>query len=172
MNFGTNHRISHRQSPPMDKVSEFPAITIRSAGKGEIVYFAYPVFTDYVTSGNTQNRKIFKSTFNRLVERKDRLVEVSAPVNIEVSVIEQPDRMMVHLVHGSQSRRSSNFEEPIMDEYPIVKGASITIQEKLVKGKKIHFAEKAGFITDLIYHNGIAEIQIPEFSIYTVLVIE
>jgi hypothetical protein len=172
MNFGTNHRISHRQSPPMETVSEFPAITIRSAGKGEIVYFAYPVFTDYATSGNTQNRKIFKSTFNSLVERKDRLVEVKAPVNIEVSVFEQPDRMMVHLVHGPQSRRSSNFEEPIMDEYPIVKGASITMPEKLVKEKKIHLAVKDGFITDINYQDGIAEIQIPEFSIYTVLVIE
>jgi len=172
MNFGTNHKISHRQSPPMDKVSEFPAITIRSVGKGEIVYFAYPVFTDYATSGNAQNRKIFKSTINRLIERKDRLVEVKAPVNLEVSVFEQPDRMMVHLVHGPQSRRSSNFEEPIMDEYPIVKGASITIPEKLVIGKSIHFAERDGFITDINYRDGIAEIQIPEFSIYTVLVIE
>ncbi len=172
LNFGTNHRISHRQSPPMDMISEYPAITKRNVGDGQIVYFAYPVFTDYVISGNTQNRKIFKSTFNGLVERKDRLVEVDAPVNIEVSIFKQPDRMMVHLVHGSQGRRSSNFEEPIMDEYPIVKGANITLPENLVKGKTIHFAEKDGSITDIKYHDGIAEIQIPEFSIYTVLVIK
>ncbi len=156
----------------MDKVSEFPAITKRNVDDGEIVYFAYPVFTDYVISGNTQNRKILRSTFNGLVEQKERLVEVNAPVNIEVSVFEQANRMMVHLVHGSQSRRSSNFEEPVMDEYPIVKGASITMPENLVKRKTIRFAEKEGSITDIKYHNGIAEIQIPEFSIYTVLVIE
>jgi len=172
MNFGTNHRISHRQSPPMDKVSEFPAITKKSIGDGEIVYFAYPVFTDYVTSGNTQNRKIFESTFKGLVKKEERLTDASAPVSLEVSVFEQPNRMMVHLVHGPQSRRSSNFEEPIMDEYPIVKGAMITMPENLVKGKSVGFAEKDGTITDIKFKDGYAEIPVPEFSIYTVLVIE
>ena len=172
MNFGTNHKISHRQSPPSDKISEFSAITKRNVGDGEIVYFAYPVFTDYAISGNTQNRKIFESTFNTLVEQKERLVDVNAPVNIEVSVFEQQNRIIVHLVHGPQSRRSSNFEEPIMDEYPIVKGAMITMPEDLVKGKSIRFAEKDGTISNIEFVEGLAEISIPEFSIYTVLVIE
>jgi hypothetical protein len=172
MNFGTNHRISHRQSPPMEDVSEYPAITIRNYGEGNVVYFAYPVFTDYTISGNTQNRKIFKSTFNRLVDQKERLIEVKAAVNIEVSVFEQPGRMIVHLIHGGQSRRSSNFEEPIMDEYPLVEGANITMPENLVKGKSIRFAEKDGTISDIKFRDGLAEIPIPEFSIYTVLIIE
>jgi Hypothetical glycosyl hydrolase 6 len=172
MNFGTDHKISHRQSPPMEDVSDYPAITMRSLGEGTIVFFAFPVFTDYAVSGNSQNRKIFKSTFNRIVEPGDRLVEVKAPVNIEVSVFEQPNRTMVHLIHGGQGRRASNFEDPIMDETSIVKGAIVTMPEDLVKGKTIRFAEKDGVISGVQYKNGLAEILIPEFSIYTALVIE
>lgn len=172
MNFGTPHRISHRQSPPMEEVSDYPAITIRNLGEGKVVYFAFPVFTDYTVSGNTQNRKIFKSTFNRLVEKTERLVEVKAAVNMEVSVFEQPNRMIVHLVHGGQSRRSSNFEEPIIDEYSIVKGTVVIMPENLVKGKSIRFAEKDGVISDIKFRDGVAEIPLPEFSIYTALIIE
>ena len=172
INFGTNHRVGHRQAPAMDKVSEFPAITVRGLGKGKAVYFAYPVFTDYAKSANTQNRKIFKSVFNNVVDKKDRLIEVEAPVNIEVSVFDQPGRKIVHLVHGPQSRRSSNFNEPVMDEYPVVKGAVVKMQENMIKGKTIKFGEKEGQIEEINFSDGIAEIPVPEFSIYTVLVIE
>ncbi len=172
MNYGTNHRVGHRQAPAKEETSGYPAITIRNIGQGKAIYFPYPVFKDYGESANTQSRKIFKSTFNNVVPAKDRLVEVKAPVNIELSVFDQPNRKMVHLIHGTQGRRSSNLNDPIMDEYPIVKGAIIRMPENMVKGKTIRFAEKDGHIKNITYSNGIAAIHIPEFSIYTVLVIE
>ena len=53
-----------------------------------------------------------------------------------------------------------------------MKGAIVKMPVSLVKGKSIRFAEKDRVISDIKFREGVAEIPLPEFSIYTALIIE
>ena len=173
MNHGTSHRLSHWQSPPMDEVSGYAAITHRKLGKGEIMYSPLSIMEAYVKDGFTQMRHIFKDMFQKVVPLEDRLVEVEGKTNLEVSVMEQGARSVIHLVHAPQARRASEHSQPIINEFPVVRGTLLKINKDLVKNRKLRIVtdnlkELAPFKeeSDLVYY------QVPDFTINTVFVLE
>ncbi len=175
MNYGTDHRLSHQQSPPKDQVSDYAAITHRTLGKGEIIFSPLAIPQDYATDGFTQNRHIVKDMFDMVVPLDERLIEVESRVNLEVSIMEQEhkNRFVIQLVHAPQSRRATLEPMPVIDEFPIVQGTSLKIHKQIIKNRSVRIVtqdlQELRPIKQDDFH---LTFEIPDFSINTVLVVE
>ena len=173
MNHGTNHRLSHRQSPPMDEVSGYSAITHRKLGKGEIIYSPLSIMEAYVKDGFTQMRHIFKDMFQKVVPLEERLVEVAGKNNLEVSVMQQDARTVIHLVHAPQARIASNYPQPVINEFPVIRGTTLKVNKELVKGRTLKIVtDNLKVLKPVKEENNQVYYQVPDFTINTVFVLE
>jgi hypothetical protein len=94
-----DHFMSHQQTAP-DKLSQY-AGAIRY---GKVVYFSDPLFSSYKTHGNRVYKQLIANAISLLLGR--RLVESDLPSTARVSVCDQKDRRIVHILHYPIERRS------------------------------------------------------------------
>ncbi|MCY4160972.1 MAG: alpha-L-fucosidase [Flavobacteriaceae bacterium] len=176
MNYGTDHRLSHQQSPPKDEASEYAAITHRKLGKGEIIFSPLAIPQDYATDGFTQNRYIVKDMFDMVVPSSERYVEfVDSKVNLEVSILEQEhkNRFVIQLVHAPQSRRATLEPMPVIDEFPMVQGTVLKIHKQIIANRSVRIVtQELQELKPIKVDDFHFTYEIPDFSINTVLVIE
>lgn len=175
MNYGTNHRLSHQQSPPKEEASDYAAITHKISGGGEIIYSPLAIPQDYATDGFTQNKHIVKDMFEMVVPPKQRLVEVKGDVNLEVSIMDQSEqnRTIIQLVHAPQSRRATLEPMPVIDEFPTVQGIVLKVHKQLVKNRTMRIVtqdlQELSPTEEEEFH---LMYEVPDFSINTVFVME
>ncbi len=170
---------SRRQSPPDDKVSGLAAITLRSHGKGQVIYVGAPILEVYATWGYTAMREILADLLRIVIPPTERLLDVHADVPLEVSVNRQGDRLIVHLVHCPQSRIAAaswnkddyTNHQPIIQGTPSVTGVKLTMPADLVTGRKVRLLTGEGELQPTVA-DGLATLKIPEFKIRTVLLLE
>ncbi|GHV47114.1 hypothetical protein AGMMS49546_36380 [Spirochaetia bacterium] len=93
------HFMSHQQTPP-DKVSKYAA----AVRKGNAVYFADPIFHSYKTHGNQVYKQLIGNTISLLLGRQ--LVESDLPTTARLTVCDQGERRVVHILHYPVERRS------------------------------------------------------------------
>ncbi len=125
-------------------------------------------------------RQILMDLLDHMIPPAERLAQVRASVNLEVSLNRQGDRVIVHLVQCPQARRSvSSFNEkdyvnqdPIIDEMPTVSGARLSLAETLVGSRKIKLLATGMEIAPDRRENGVVTITVPDFQISAVLVME
>ena len=92
------------------------------------VFDSYPVFTDYAVSGNTQNRKIFKSTFNRLVD----LVMTQSPY--------QTSGRVFWIVDGGSAHHRNTFPTRLSSMYPNAVAVSLPVHASWLNQIEIYFS--------------------------------
>ncbi len=181
MNHGTIHH-SRRQSPPMEKESGHAAVTVREVEKGCAWFSAVPLFDVYAAWGYTPMRQVLEGAVLRAIRPEDRLIQVEAPVSLEVSLNRQGERLIAHLVHCPQSRRTgSSFRgkeddfinrEPMIDGMPTVAGARLHMAAKLLKGRQVRVLATGKRLTPNSSEKGAVTFEVPDFQISTVLVAE
>lgn len=179
LNHGTIHE-SRRQSPPFDTVSGHAAVTLRTHGRGQASYVAAPLLEIYATCGYTAMRQILSDVLYAMIPPGARLVRVEAPVPLEVSLNRQGGRIIIHLVHCPQSRRTaSSFhetdyvnQEPIIDGMPTIRGTRLRVAESLVRGKTLRLLQTGASLKPLGIEEGIVTIAVPDFEISAVVVAE
>jgi hypothetical protein len=136
----TSHWVSHLYNAPQEHASTYAAISMRSVGRGQIAYFATPVFTAYARSHAVVARQMFLDVFDSMVPANQRLVQVSAPVALETALQSRRGGLLLHLVHGGQSRRATYSPEgvvwgpssPVMDESGTVADVTVTLPVSVV----------------------------------------
>jgi hypothetical protein len=177
---GTNHRCSHRQSPPADKVSGHAALTHRHVGKGQVVYTAVPLFDVYASWGYTALRQVFLDAMQKMLPPTERLAEVHSSASLEVSLNRRGNQIIIHLVHCPQSRRvnSSNKEgdyvrrDPIIDGTPTIANAELRLAESFVKNRKISSLLCGTELKPTSREDGVVVVKLPNFQIHAVLLLE
>ncbi len=173
MNHGTTHRLSHQQSPPMDEVSGYSAITYRKLGKGEIIFCPLSILEAYAKDGFTQMRHVFKDMFQKVVKPEERLVEVESTVGIEVSIMQQENKTVIHLVNGLQSRRATLEPMPVIDGFPLVEEAILKINKELVNNRTLKIVtDNLSELSPLKEEGNQIIYRVPNFSINSVFVLE
>ncbi len=180
MNHGTVHHVSHRQSPPMARQSDSAAVTEHRHGKGVAAYVAAPVFDIYAGMGYTVMREIVADLLDRMIAPGDRIAELESPVPLEVSVTRQGERLVVHLVHCPQGRRGGSsftqgdyvLREPVIDGMPTITGTVLKMPAGLLRGRSVREIVTGKAVSGVSVSGDVAAIQVPDFSIGTVLVIE
>lgn len=141
-----NHFMSHQQTAP-DKESEYAAI-IR---KGNIIYFAEPIFSSYKKHGNLIFRKLVANSIDLLLG--ERLIESTLPSTAKVTVMDQkPEgRRIVHILHYPIERRAEiDIIEDIIPLYNIEMKVRVPFKASKVKmvpqGQEIDFKYGDSFV--------------------------
>jgi hypothetical protein len=183
LNHGTTHE-SRRQSPPFDVVSGHAAVTLRKLDRGQAAYVAAPLFDIYAAWGYTPMRQILSDVLQTMIPPAERLAQVESPAPLEVSLNRQSGRVIIHLVHCPQSRRTaSSFREkggeedfvnrePMIDGVPTIRGAKLHLAESLVKGRKLRLLQTGAPLDVRDDKAGVLTVAVPDFEISAVLVAE
>ena len=180
LNHGTIHASGHRQSPACDQPSGYAAITKRELGKGNILFTAASLPVIYAEHGFSDMKKIFEDLIYRVIPESQRLIEVESSAPVEVSLTRQGDRIIIHFVHCSQGRRSNaltdldnyTHREPIIDGTSMLTNVNVYLNKELYTGGKIYSLLDNKVIKTLDNGDGRIRIQLPDFSLSQVLIIE
>lgn len=101
---------SHRQAPPA-RSGIYPAITYRPQVG---IYLASPLFATYYAQGNTIYRRLVENCIALLLS--DPLLTTDAGPSVEVSLMAQPNRWLIHLVNYHTEKRGLSPE--VIEEIP------------------------------------------------------
>jgi hypothetical protein len=122
------HFCSHRQTPSSGQAGG-PAVI----KKGQAIYFANPIFTEYNAVAPRWEKQLFLNALDLLLP--DPLVRHDGPTTLQVTVNEQSvdNRWVVHLLHYIPERRSQEIDI-IEDVIPL---NNVKISIKLPKIKAV-----------------------------------
>jgi len=85
-------------------VIEHPSIIINQLGKGKIVYLPWQVGSVYQLNEPHGIKKLFHGTIDWMLEGK-KIVELNAPVNVEISLREKGDMFIFHMIDCTGSHK-------------------------------------------------------------------
>ncbi|MHC4124683.1 MAG: hypothetical protein ACYSSI_13995, partial [Planctomycetota bacterium] len=167
----TPHYVSHRYGPAHDVASGFAAVTLRQLDKGKVSYCAVELFKVYADKGYTAMREIAEDMLYKMLEPTERLVEVDSKMPLEVSINRQGERIIVHLVAYPQSRRASNYENPVSDGFATVSDVVLKMPKKFVGERTIHLVDPQGELKQYT-RDDIFYIEVPDFTVGAVIAFE
>jgi hypothetical protein len=101
------HFCSHRQTP-MDpqRLAGYPSVTLNQAGN--VAYLAHPVFYGYRRQAVLWFKRMLLALLGHLLP--DPLVQCGAPSTAQVTLLQQRERRIAHLLHYIPERRGIEFD--------------------------------------------------------------
>lgn len=98
-----DHFSSHKQTPG-DKLTGYAAAVCH----GRVGYISYPIFSAFATHGNYPYRQLVQEVLDRLLPAP--LLQVDGPSGLEATVMQQRQRLIVHLLHYCPERRTQTLD--------------------------------------------------------------
>jgi hypothetical protein len=98
------HFYGHRQAP-FDHLSDLPAVTQR----GKVIYCHSPVFDAYRRHAVPLYRDLIGALLDRLAP-DPIFTSPNLPTTAEISLLRQPDRTILHLIHAVPQRRGFTID--------------------------------------------------------------
>lgn len=144
----------------------YPAVTLNKFGKGKAVFISGRIFSAYWAKNNPHLKYLIRNLVNLVIPEK--LLEVDGPASLEVSLFQEGQKKIVHLVN---SHIEKNIGGPCFaEEIPRLLDVNVRLKvqnrpEKVVQqpeDKQIEFLLKKGII----------EFKVPEVNIHTVIIVE
>ncbi len=115
---------SHSQAPPSPHAPVWPAaIVYNRCGEGACVYCNVPIFRTFWENNTPQYRHIVENLLNHLLQGR-RMVEVDAGPSVDVSLMVQSDRFILHLINYHAERRA--VLPLLMDQDDILNRGAVT----------------------------------------------
>lgn len=157
-----NHFMSHQQTPA-DRESNYAAV-IR---KGNLVYFAHPIFTTYKKHGNFVFKKLVSNSIDLLLGKD--MVNSNLPSTARVTVLDQVEegRRVVHVLHYPIERRA---EIDIIEDVIPLFDIDMKVKTPFVP-KKVYLAPEKIDI-DFKYEDGFVEFKISKVNGHQMVAIE
>jgi hypothetical protein len=159
--------VSHFHSPPNEE-ADFPSIVSNRYGQGRIVYVSAPIFKTYLENGNKVYREIVDDLLRFLIPEEERIIETDAPSAVEISVMQQKDRLVIHLLAFASGRPGNH--NVVIEEIPEVRDVHLKVKKtfNLVKVYLVPSQEP------LEWHvkDGFILIIVKKFHIHQMMVIE
>ena len=106
------HFSSHFQTPPAGKPSRYAA----AIQKGRVITIPYPIFRAFGTHANVPYRQLVERCIDRLLPEK--MVTVRGPSSMEITVLKQGRRTVVHLLQFVPERRAPTLDV-VEDIFPV-----------------------------------------------------
>lgn len=132
-------KFGHGFSPPTVP-DEWPAVTSRSLGAGEVVFVAAPVFRAYFQYQSPWLAQLLFGLFDRLLP--DPLVRVTTRAQVEMAAVRQGDDLIVHLVNHSGRERYGSYFYPVIEYIPEIRDIGVSLRLP-PEGMKL-FAQPSG----------------------------
>jgi hypothetical protein len=157
-----NHFSSHFQTPA-DKVSTYAAAVVTA----NTAYIAAPIFGAYIRHGNYPYRLLVRNLLARLLPQ--RWIELdNVPLSLEVSVMSQADRIIVHLLNYAAERRTGTLD--IIEDVPVLRDVTLSLKQDK-RPQRVYLAPEG---TDLPWDHtaGRVQVNVPELRGHAMLVVE
>ena len=154
-------------SSPPGEDSGYPAITRRRLGKGTAIYIAGQVFRGFQTEGQWCLKPIVANLLNASIGPP--LVRLESPAWLEVALMRQGQRTLVHLVNPHSNRPvDGNYvcAEQILPVHDIVVHLARASRPARVR------LEPEGAEPGWSYANGVLQVRVPRIKIHTAIVVE
>ncbi|QBD83086.1 hypothetical protein EPA93_46845 [Ktedonosporobacter rubrisoli] len=157
------HYSSHRFTPPKPTKADYPAVTISD----NVAYIYGPIFGAYMLHGNLTYRALVGRCLELL--QPEPLVRTTAPATTEVTVMQQSERQIVHLVNYHAQRRPPALVESLEVPVPLhevkvdLRRATPTTRVFLAhSGEQLPFEVRAGVVS----------VTVPRVDVHAMLVFD
>lgn len=111
--FESGHYVYHDHAPP-GALTPHPGLTLHAVGKGQAACLPAPFFTGYARSKCPFLQEVFRTLVGGLMGVSQR-IRVSAPRSVKVSLMQDQEGWLLHLVHiqmASDSMYLDSFTRP------------------------------------------------------------
>ena len=156
------HFCSHTQTPYRPHPSAYAA----AVHKGAISTIPYPIFRAYATHGNLPYRQLVETCLGLLLPQK--LVEVAGPSTLEVTVMRQHNRTIVHLLQFVAERRTQTLDI-IEDIIPLF---DVALSLRLSRAPKQVCLAPQKTALDWNHDQGRVRVRIPRIEGHAMIVFE
>jgi hypothetical protein len=144
-----------------------PTVTMHEIeGSGRVVYFATPIGNRYLEFGIGAHAALVTSAVSWTAGEDPQVILRNAPKTLALSVYEQAEakRLIIHLVNSVRD----DVNRPI-NELNACQGVKLLVRTDAKPAKVFHPVE--GDIK-FLYQNGIVNLEAPEFSVWSTIVID
>jgi hypothetical protein len=119
--------------PPAGNPSGLPGIMLMDKGAGAVAVVCAPIAEYYYHSGSHTVRQLMLNVISAMLPASQRIIEVEqAHASVEVSLMEQPDRWILHLIQYAAKRSTG----PTVIEEPTVREAiAVTLRPKAMPNR-------------------------------------
>jgi hypothetical protein len=155
------HFSSHGQTAyeaPLDQ----PAV----AGRGNVLYIAFPVFENYARNGYAPHKMLVRNCIEQLMPNP--MLRVQAPSTAEVTVTEQPGRKMIHLLHYPAERRGTDIDV-VEDVIPLF---NIPLSVKASRRPRQVYLAPGLQMLPWSFEGGYVKLTVPEVHGHAMVVVE
>jgi len=151
---------------PVGEDSGYPAITLRRVGAGFAAYLAGDVCHAYQVKNQWNCKHLVANLLDAL--RPEPPVRVAAPAWLEVVLMRQPGRLLVHLLnqHGD-SAVDTNFRT--VEEVLPVRG--VRVEVRAAQKPAAVTLEPGGIVPEWSFADGVVTVAVPEVVLHTAVVV-
>lgn len=153
----------HKNTPYTGEPAEYPALIRR----GNVLYFAHPVFEAYNKSGSYVLEEYVIRAIDSIYERQIETVELPTLARVRLRADLAGDFLALHLLYAPPVNRGIACMLP---DFPKVCDAEITLHTD--KAVSDVFCAPSGEKVPFTYSDGKLTMQIPSFKIHTLIVIK
>ncbi|MCL5996091.1 MAG: beta-galactosidase trimerization domain-containing protein [Chloroflexi bacterium] len=159
------HFSSHAQTPPVKNASEYAA-AVRC---GNVITIAYPIFKAYGTHANLPYRLLVQNCIDLLMPHK--LVDVTAPSTMEVTVMHKRGRKPATVVHLLQfvAERRTDVLDLVEDIVPVY---NVPMSVRAGDAPSQVYLAPSGEMVDFEYADGCVNLIVPSVEGHQMVVIE
>lgn len=155
------HFCSH-QHAPNDRGCDYPTAAV----KGSIAYIGWDIFKGYAEFGDYHIKELVNYVICRLMDGEFS-IESSVPDRGVITLMQQGDRKIVHLLYAHTTKRGADTEV-IEDIVPLY---NVDVKFKCDKPSKVTLVPQNEEI-DFVYADGKAEFTVPKVEIHQMICIE
>jgi len=159
---------SHAQAPASREPSGFAGALTASVGKGILCVIAPHLFSSYHRHGMPSHRRLFNWILDILLPAGSRLFQAWAPLSVEVSLLRQEGRLVLHLVNYHAQRRGDHPE--VIEEMPV--WTDIAVRVACARRPVRVLLAPEGTDLPFEYRDGSAWAVVPRLHIHQMVVIE
>ena len=158
------HFCGHKNTPPKPDKASYPALV----KKGNVLYFAHPVFDAYNKSGNYALERYIKKGFDAIYDRKLSIDGFPSCGRVRFRKGEKENFFAMHLLYAPPVNRGNVC---LLADFPELTKLKITVDvnEKIKaiktapEGKKIKFSQKGSKISFVLDKMSLHKLIIFEF---------
>jgi len=118
-------KFGHGLAPPSGR-GDFPAVTSRTLGRGEVVYVAAPAFRSYYDYPSHLLAEVLLGLVDRLLP--DPIARLTAPPHVEMVLARREADLFIHLVNHSGKDMMSRAGVPVMFHTPEIRDIRLAVR--------------------------------------------
>jgi hypothetical protein len=156
------HFCSHFQTPYRTRPSAYAA----AVRKGNVITIPFPVFKAYAVHGNLPYRLLVRNCLDLLLP--DKLVAAGGPSTLEVTVTQQRQRTIVHLLSFCAERRTPELD--IMED--VIPLADVPLSVRRARAPRRVYLAPGGEALIFSHRAGRVETVVPRLDGHAMVVME